>query len=73
MREFGISEKLVHDWKKKKAELEKLPRGGRSQRPGVKPRWPELEDKLLEWVLERRQNGIGICGTMIRLKAKSMA
>ena len=27
-REFGISEKLVHNWKKKKAELEKLPRVG---------------------------------------------
>ena len=72
-REYGVSEKLVRDWRKKKTELAKLPRAGRSQRPGVRPRWPELKNRLLEWVLERRMNGIGISRTMIRLKAKSMA
>ena len=56
---YGVSEKLVRDWRKK-TELAKLPRAGRSQRP-------ELENRLLEWVLERRMNGIGISGTMIRL------
>ena len=39
----------------------------------MKARWPELENKLQEWVLDRRLNGIGISGTMIRFKAKSMA
>ena len=34
----------------------------------AKPYWPELEDKLHEWVLEKRQNGIGLSGAMIRLK-----
>ena len=68
-----MSEKLVHDWSKRKTELEKLPRAARSQQPGVKARWPELENRLHDWVLEKRMNGIGISGTTIRVKAKSMA
>ena len=48
-REYGVNEKLVRDWRKKN-ELAKLPRAARSQRPGVKP----VENRLLEWVLERR-------------------
>ena len=72
-RKWGINEKLVRDWRKKKARLTELPRKARSQRPGVKEHWPELERKLEEWILEQRLNGIGITGTMIRLKAKSLA
>ena len=50
-REFDICEKLIRDWRKKKAELQSLPGSRRSQRPGIKPYWPELEDKLNDWVL----------------------
>ena len=39
---------------------------------GREARWPELEDRLHEWVLDKRSKGIGISGTMIRLKAKVM-
>ena len=42
-REHSVSEKLVRDWRKKKAELKALPRSKRSLREGAKPRWPELE------------------------------
>ena len=72
-REHLVSEKLVRDWRKKKAVLSALPKRTRSQRVGVKPRWPELETKVTEWVLDKRLNGIGLSGTMIRLKAKLMA
>lgn len=72
-RQFDVNEKLVRDWRKKKVELESLPKSRRSQRVGAKPHWPELEEKLHEWVLEKRMNGIGLSGTMVRLKAKSMA
>ena len=34
--EHNVSEKLVRDWRKKKAELKALPRTRRSQRVGVK-------------------------------------
>ena len=72
-REFDVNEKQIRDWKKKKAELQSLSASCRSQRTGVKPYWPELEDKLHQWVLEKRQNGTGLSGTMIRLKAKAIA
>ena len=45
-REHLVSEKLVRDWRKKKAVLSALPKRTRSQRVGVKPRWPEIETKV---------------------------
>ena len=63
-REYSVNEKLVRDWKKK-AELEALPRGKRSLRARAKPHWPELEDKVTDWVLDKRLNGIGLSGTMV--------
>ena len=72
-REYGVNEKLVRDWRKKKNELLKMPKTAKSARPGMKPHWPELEEKLHQWVLDKRMNGIGVSGTMIRLMAKKMA
>ena len=72
-RVFGVNEKLVRDWRKKKDELMKMLKAAKSARPGMKPYWPEVENKLHEWILEKRLNGIGISGTMVRLKAKMMA
>ena len=72
-REHSVNEKLVRDWRKKKTELKGLPRCKRALRVGAKPRWPELESKVTEWVLDKRMNGIGLSGTMIRLKAKLIA
>ena len=72
-REFDECEKLIRDWRKKKAELQSLPGSRRSQRPVIKPYWPESEDKLNYWVLEKRHNGIGLSGMMVRLKAKGIA
>ena len=50
-----------------------MPKTAKSARPGMKPHWPELEEALQQWVLDKRLNGIGISGTMIRLMAKKMA
>ena len=41
----------MRDWKKKKTELVKLPRACRAVRLGREAHWPELEDRLHEWVL----------------------
>ena len=72
-KDLGISEKLVHDWIKKKTKLKKHARMTRLLRPGRKAHWPQLENILKEWVLDRCLNGVAVSGTMIRLKAKSMA
>ncbi len=42
-----------------------MPKTAKSARPGMKPHWPELEESLQQWVLDKRSNGIGISGTMI--------
>ena len=50
-REFDVNEKQIRDSKKKKAELQSQPASCPSQRTGVKPYWPELEDKLHDYYL----------------------
>lgn len=42
-RQFGVSDNLVRDWKKKKVELAELPNMSRVQRVGTMLHWPELE------------------------------
>ena len=54
-REHLVSEQLVQDWRKKKADLKAMPR---MQRVGVEPRWPELETKAKEWVLDKRNRHV---------------
>ena len=72
-KEYGVNEKLVRDWRKKKDALMSMPKAAKSERPGGKPHWPKLEEKLQQLVLDKRLNGIGVSGTMIRLMAKRMA
>ena len=50
-QQFGVNEKQVREWRKKKAELESGSKSSRSQRVGVKPYWPELEQKVHDWIL----------------------
>ena len=38
-----------------------------------KAAWPELEVDLLEWVTEKRNNGLAILPSLVRLKALDMA
>ena len=66
-RELVVSEKLACHWRKIKTELMKLSKGTKSQQPEMKACWLEHENKLQDWVLERRLKGVGISGTMIRL------
>ena len=71
-REFGISESNVRLWRKSKENLEKMPRLKRANR-SKKVAWPELEIDLLEWITEKRNNGLAILPSMVRLKALQMA
>ena len=63
----------MRDWRKQKDEHMKLPRTAKSARPGMKPHWIELENKLHERILDNCLNCLAISGTMIRLKAKMLA
>ena len=71
-REFGISESNVRLWRKSKENLEKMPRLKRANR-GKKAAWPELEIDLLAWITEKRNNGLAILPSIVRLKALELA
>jgi len=71
-REFGVSESNVRLWRKSKENLEKMPRLKRANR-GKKAAWPELEVDLLEWITEKRSNGLAILPSLVRLRALDMA
>ena len=62
----------MRDWRKKKEVLQSMPKMRKMMRVGREPQWPELEQRLYDWVQEKRKNGILLSGTMIRLKAKSI-
>ena len=71
-REFGVSESNVRLWRKSKENLEKMPRLKRANR-GKKAAWPELEVDLLAWITEKRNNGLSILPSLVRLKALELA
>ena len=64
-REYGVNEKLVCDWRKQVEKLKCSNRGKRCQ-------WPELEDKLVDWIEDQRQFGYIVTRNMIRIKALAM-
>ena len=67
-REFGIAESNVRLWRKSKENLQKMPRLQRADR-GRKAAWPRLEQDLMAWITEKRNNGLAILPAMVRLKA----
>lgn len=71
-REFGISEKLVRDWRKSKETLMTMSRKKKANR-GLKARWPELEERLMKFVIEQRLQGRGMSTVQVRLKAIDIA
>ena len=71
-REFCINEKFVRDWRKQVEKLKCMLKNKCSNR-GKPCQWPELEDKLLQWIEEQRQSGYIVTHNMIVIKAKAMA
>lgn len=67
-REFGIAESNVRLWRKSKENLQKMPRLQRADR-GRKAAWPRLEQDLMAWITEKRNNGLAILPAVVRLKA----
>ncbi|KAJ1193088.1 hypothetical protein NDU88_002394 [Pleurodeles waltl] len=71
-REFGVDEKQVREWRKMKADLEKIPKAKKARR-GLRTPYGALETELHKWVLECRQNGYCVTRMGIRLRALQMA
>ena len=58
-RKFGVSEKLVRDWRKTEVTLTQMKKTKKANR-GLKARWPELEERVHRLVLEQRAAGRGL-------------
>lgn len=71
-RQFSINESMVRKWRKQKDDLKQVKKTKRSFR-GNKARWPQLEDKIEQWVIEQRTAGRSVSTVSIRLKATAVA
>jgi hypothetical protein len=65
-RELGIHESMVRQWRSQRGELQKCKKTQIFS-------WPELENKLEDWVNTQRSDGQGVSTVQIRLKAKVLA
>ncbi|KAM9306618.1 uncharacterized protein KZ484_000034 [Pholidichthys leucotaenia] len=63
---------MVRNWRKQEDDLRKVKKSRQSFR-GNKARWPQLEDKIEQWVTEQRAAGRSVSQVSIRLKAAAVA
>ena len=71
-RKFGVSEKLVRDWRKAEVTLTEMKKTKKANR-GLKARLPQLEERVRAWVLEQRAAGRGLSTVQLRLHAQVVA
>lgn len=71
-REYEVDERCIRRWRNNKKKIEKMPRFKRADRYG-KTKYPQLEEKLEEWVNNEREKGLAISTVRIRLRAKLIA
>ncbi|TWW60974.1 hypothetical protein D4764_05G0010640 [Takifugu flavidus] len=63
---------MVRKWRKQESELSQV-RKMKLSFHGNKARWPELEDRVEQLVVEQRTTGRGVSTVTIRQKAKAIA
>ncbi|XP_077463876.1 uncharacterized protein LOC144079165 isoform X1 [Stigmatopora argus] len=71
-RTFGVSEKLVRDWRKAEVSLTAMDKSKKANR-GNKARWPQLEKRLSAWLMEQLAAGIFLSTAQLRLQAAEVA
>ena len=52
-REFNVNESMVRKWRKQEGALDQVKMNKLSFR-GHKARWPQLEDRIEQWVIKQR-------------------
>nr|XP_058947902.1 tigger transposable element-derived protein 2-like [Pocillopora verrucosa] len=75
-RDYGISESMVRHWRKDQANLfnGELKMSAKRKTMGCfSPKYPELDQTLLDWFSEQRSQGISVSGLILRLKAKELS
>lgn len=68
----GISEACIRRWRQQKERLQQLPSTKKAERGSLSV-YPELEMKLLDWVVGERQQGVVVSCMEIQQKAKLLA
>jgi hypothetical protein len=71
-RKHDFPESYIRDWREKKAVLLKSS-GSRTALLVQKARYPKTEEKLLEYLSEKRQFGYAVSTEMCQLKALALA
>ena len=71
-KRLGINEKNVRLWRKDKAKISSQRKSQKSARFS-KPHWPEMEEEVNAWVSKKRQSGLPVSQTMVRIEAKKIA
>ena len=71
MKEFNINESMERKWRKEEDDLRQVKKTKQSIR-GSKTRWPQLEDKIEQWVTDQRTAGKGVSTVYIRIKANAI-
>ncbi|KAK7910104.1 hypothetical protein WMY93_014788 [Mugilogobius chulae] len=71
-REYNINESMVRKWRKQEDDLRQAKKTTQSFR-GNNARWPHLEDKIEQWVIEQRAAGRSVSTVLIRMKATTLA
>ena len=71
-QEYGVSEKLVRDWRKISTRILEMPKKRCADR-GKMSKHPEMEKALADWVQESRQHGYIVTRGAICLNALKLA
>ena len=72
-REFGVTEKMVLDWRSKENKMRTIETQSLKKMRTVLLPYDDLEEKLTEWVLDLRNNGLMVTRTNIRHRALQIA
>lgn len=75
-RDYGISESMVRRWRKDQANLfnGQLKMSAKRKTMGCfSPKYPELDQTLLDWFSEQGSQGIAVSRLILRLKAKELS
>uniref|UniRef100_A0A8C3TJQ5 HTH CENPB-type domain-containing protein n=1 Tax=Catharus ustulatus TaxID=91951 RepID=A0A8C3TJQ5_CATUS len=71
-RAFHVNECMVRRWRQQEDELH-LARKTKKSFRGRRAQWPELEERLYQWISERRAAGRSVSTVAIRIRAKAIA
>jgi hypothetical protein len=72
-REFGVKEKMVREWRKKKSELSESHKSAKGMRSTFTVPYHAMESELNDWVLKCRSDGLIVTTTAIRLRALQLS